>query len=411
MITHCNQLGADLIRRSKQGIIGKHILKIWAGSPMLNVMKSGEGYDWREEVYQRGHANMHFMVSVKPVLSGAEIMGAVATFRDVADVRKKAYEIIAAVQRVGIDDIWGESPHARELKKKAALVARNNATVLITGETGTGKGLVANAIHHSGPRSPGPFISVNCGAIPENLLESELFGYNEGAFSGAMKGGKPGKFELAVGGSILLDEIGDMPLRLQPKLLHVLQAKVLERLGGLKQIPVDARVIASTNKNLEKMILENEFRQDLFFRLNVIPIHIPPLRDRKEDILLLLDKFMEKHCRLEDKEIKRVSSDVRELFLTYHWPGNIRELENTVQYMVSMETGTDIGMEQVPSRIKRERSDGSPAGVSLEASLESYEKDLLRRKLAEFGADKEKLADMMRVSRATLYRKLKKFGL
>ncbi len=413
-IMHCNQLGANLIRRNRRDIIGKRISKILTGSPIVEVLRGGHGYDWREESYQAANHTMHFMVTVKPVVMGSNIVGAVASFRDMADIRKKAYDMIVTVQPVGVDDIWGESPQIRKLRKTILQVAQSNATVLITGETGTGKGLVASAIHHSGPRLAGPFISVNCGAIPDNLIESELFGYSEGAFSGARKGGKPGKFELADSGTISLDEIGDMPLRLQPKLLHVIQTKIVERLGGVKPIPVNARVIASTNRNLERMIAESEFRKDLFYRLNVIPLHIPPLRVRKEDILLLLDRFLEKYCRNERKVLKSVTTDVKDLFLSYSWPGNVRELENSVEYMASMEPGEIITMDRVPSRIKRKRPDMVSPDMSLDVLLQKYEEDLLRQKLAEIGdlpGKKDKLADMLQISRATLYRKLKKLGI
>lgn len=414
IVMHCNQTGANLIRRSRRDIIGQRISKIWAGSPILEVLRSGRGYDWREESYQAANHTMHFMVSVKPVETENTIMGAVASFRDMADVRKKAYDMIVTVQPVGIDDIWGKSPQIQKLRKTILQVAQSSATVLITGETGTGKGLVASAIHHCGPRLAGPFISVNCGAIPDNLIESELFGYNEGAFSGARKGGKPGKFELADNGSIFLDEIGDMPLRLQPKLLNVIQTKIVERLGGIKPIPVNARIIASTNRNLEKMIAESEFRKDLFYRLNVIPLHIPPLRERKEDILPLLDRFLEKYCRNEGTGLKRVAPDVKDLFMSYGWPGNVRELENTVEYMAGMEPGLLIKMESVPFRIRSKPRNSTAPGMSLEALLQKYEEDLLRQMLTELGnlpGKKEKLADMLQVSRATMYRKLKKLGI
>ena len=413
-IMHCNQVGATLIGRSRRNIIGKRISKIWAGSPILNVLNGSGGYDWREESYQAANHTMHFMVSVRPVELENKIVGAVASFRDRAEVRKKAYDMIVTVQPVGINDIWGESHQIRELKKTVLQVAQSNANVLITGETGTGKGLVASAIHHSGPRLAGPFISVNCGAIPDSLIESELFGYSEGAFSGARKGGKPGKFELADGGSISLDEIGDLPLRLQPKLLHVIQSRIVERLGGVKPIPVNTRVIASTNRNLERMIADSEFRKDLFYRLNVIPLHIPPLRVRKEDILILLDRFLEKYCRSEGKVIKGVSTDVQDLFLSYSWPGNVRELENTAEYMAGMASGDVITMDGVPSRIKRKRPDMVSPDMSLDALLQRYEEDLLRQKLAEIGdspGKKEKLAELLQISRATLYRKLKKLGI
>ncbi len=412
-IVHCNQIGADLIRRNKRNIIGRHIARIWPGSPILDVLKTGSGYHWHEESYQSANHNMDFMVTVKPVVSGSDVIGAVASFKDVADVRQKAYEMIVTVPRVGVEAIWGESLPIRKLKETILQVAKSNANVLITGETGTGKGLVASAIHHSGPRLAGPFIPVNCGAIPDNLIESELFGYREGAFSGAKKGGKPGKFELAHNGTMFLDEIGDMPLRLQPKLLHILQTKLVERLGGVKPIPVNARVLASTNRELEKMIAENEFRNDLFFRLNVIPIHIPPLRARAGDILILLDRFLEKYCRNEGKVINGVSEDVKDLFVSYNWPGNVRELENTVEYMASMATKDSITMDSVPARIKRQQQAKTPPDMSLDAILQNYEKNLLQEKLDEIGnlpGKIDKLADLLHVSRATLYRKLKNLG-
>jgi len=413
IIMHCNQIGANLIRRNKRDIIGRHISRIWPGSQILSVLNTGTGYNWHEESYQSANYTMEFMVTVNAVVSGSDVVGAVASFRDVAEVRQKAYDMIVTVPRVGVDAIWGESLPMHKLRETVLQVAQSNANVLITGETGTGKGLVASAIHHSGPRLAGPFISVNCGAIPDNLIESELFGYREGAFSGAKKGGKPGKFELANNGTIFLDEIGDMPLRLQPKLLHILQTKMVERLGGVKPISANARVVASTNRDLESMITENEFRNDLFFRLNVIPIHIPPLRVRTKDMLIILDRFLEKFCRNEGKLINGISEDVKDLFVSYSWPGNVRELENTVEYMASMTTKDIITMDIVPARIKRQRHGPTPPDMSLNALLQSYEKNLLQEKLNEIGnlpGKVDKLADLLHVSRATLYRKLNKLG-
>jgi transcriptional regulator with PAS, ATPase and Fis domain len=413
-IMQCNELGANLIRRKKRNIIGKHITEIWPGSPILSVLNTGIGYDWNEESYQSSNNAMEFMVTVNAVFSENDVVGAVASFRDVAELRQKAYDMMVTVPRVGIDAIWGESLPMEKLKETVLQVAQSNANVLITGETGTGKGLVASAVHHSGPRLAGPFIPVNCGAIPDNLIESELFGYREGAFSGAKRGGKPGKFELAHNGTIFLDEIGDMPLRLQPKLLHILQTKMVERLGDVKLIAANARVIASTNRDLEHMIAENEFRNDLFFRLNVIPIHIPPLRLHSEDILILLERFLEKFCRNEGKLINGVSKDVQDLFLSYSWPGNVRELENTVEYMASMTTQDIITMDSVPARIKGQKDGATPSGMSLDNLLQNYEKNILQEKLHEMGnlpGKVDKLADLLHVSRATLYRKLNKFGI
>jgi len=227
-------------------------------------------------------------------------------------------------------------------------------------------------------------------------------------------GGKPGKFELANGGTIFLDEIGDLPLRLQSKLLHVLQEKIVERLGATKSTPVDVRVIASTNKNIERMVVDGEFRNDLYFRLSVIPIHIPPLRDRKADIVVLLNHFLQAQRRRSGREIKGVSSEVKALFFHYDWPGNVRELENAVEYMTNIETRQVITIDSLPLRIRTACIGETRAQTSLEEMLESYERELLQRKLNELGTCKKKkevLAEMMHVSRATMYRRLQKLGI
>ena len=414
VITHCNRMAAILIRMDARKVIGKHLTRLWRDSPMLSVLETGKGYEWREESYHTSGHRMHFMTTARPILMAQEIVGVVASFRDIGSVRKLAYEIMAAGHVYHIDDMKGESPQIRQLRRRARQVADGDSTVLITGETGTGKGILAGAIHFSGPRSAGPFITINCGAIPDDLLESELFGYEEGAFSGAKRGGKPGKFELANGGTVFLDEIGDLPLRLQSKLLHVLQEKIVERLGATKSTPVDVRVIASTNKNIERMVVDGEFRNDLYFRLSVIPIHISPLRDRKADIVVLLNHFLQAQRRRSGREIKGVSSEVKALFFHYDWPGNVRELENAVEYMTNIETRQVITIDSLPLRIRTACIGETSAQTSLEEMLEPYERELLQRKLNELGTCKKKkevLAEMMHVSRATMYRRLQKLGI
>lgn len=413
IIQHCNGVGAALIGLDKKNIIGHKIFDIWNKSPLMEAIRTGRGYNGREETYLSNNHEMNFLTSAKPILVDKSIEGIVATFRDISDVRKQAYDIMTPDRLVGIESILGESPQIRQLRERARQISQSNATVLITGESGTGKGLIATAIHHSSPRKDGPFIVINCAAIPDELLESELFGYVEGAFSGAKKGGKPGKFELANGGTICLDEIGDLPLRLQPKLLHVLQSRTVERLGGVKLTKVDVRVIASTNQDLEQMIVEREFREDLYYRLNVIPIHTAPFRERKEDILLLLERFLEKCCRAEKKEVKGISPEVKDLFLSYHWPGNVRELENAVEYMVSLESNQVITLDSVPPRIKKAYDSCAASDKPLATLLEDFEKDLFRQKLQQLAGSQgriEELGETLQISRATLYRKLKKYG-
>jgi transcriptional regulator with PAS, ATPase and Fis domain len=292
------------------------------------------------------------------------------------------------------------------------MTARGNSTVLITGESGTGKEMFAKAIHYSGSRSKGPFVSVNCGAIPENLLESELFGYEKGAFTGANERGKAGKFELANGGAIFLDEIGDMPLHLQVKLLHVLQNMRFERVGGNKTIIVDVRVIAATNRDLEEMIRCGEFREDLYYRLNVIPLQTPPLRGRREDIRLLMEHFLAKYNAFMNKQITGFTEQAKEVYENYDWPGNVRELENAVEYGVNMAYGDLIDLDALPARLLRDedgRTQLRDSELPLSQQLRSYEKELIAGKLRKYGAagrGKGAVAKELGISRATLYRKL-----
>ncbi len=266
-VKHCNNRAAELFGTNKGDLIGKHISKIMPGSPAIKVLDTGRGYTENEEIFKVDGRQHHFIVTVQPFLSGEEIDGIVISFRDIEEAQKLVYNFNIRKIKNTVDDIIGTSEKIMIAKKQALITARSNSTVLITGESGTGKEMFAKAIHYASPREDKPFITVNCGAIPENLLESELFGYEKGAFTGASEKGKEGKFELADGGTIFLDEIGDMPLHLQVKILHVLQNMRFDRVGGSKSIIVDVRVIAATNKDLEKLIEEGSFREDLYYRL------------------------------------------------------------------------------------------------------------------------------------------------
>ncbi|MHC1724584.1 MAG: sigma-54 interaction domain-containing protein [Syntrophobacteraceae bacterium] len=311
-------------------------------------------------------------------------------------------------------DIIARSPETRRVLEMAAQVAKVDSTVLITGESGSGKEVIANTIHRLGNRSEGPLIKINCSAIPEALLESELFGYEPGAFTGARKQGKPGMFEMAKKGTLFLDEIGDISFNLQAKLLRALQEHEIMRVGGLKPISVDARIIAATNKNLKEMVKDESFRDDLYYRLNVVSIEIPPLRDRKEDIPLLVLHFVEK---LNSKYhfTKRISSEVIDDFMLYRWPGNIRELENVIERMMVMTEEEQIKTMHLPVYIRSQVHSSTeevilPENIPFKSAVERAERQLLEQALKKHGSTR-KVARALLINQSTVVRKIKKYGL
>ena len=408
-VKHCNNRAAELFGTNKGDLIGKHISKIMPGSPAIKVLDTGRGYTENEEIFKVDGRQHHFIVTVQPFLSGEEIDGIVISFRDIEEAQKLVYNFNTRKIKNTVDDIIGTSEKIMIAKKQALITARSNSTVLITGESGTGKEMFAKAIHYASPREDKPFITVNCGAIPENLLESELFGYEKGAFTGASEKGKEGKFELADGGTIFLDEIGDMPLHLQVKILHVLQNMRFDRVGGSKSIIVDVRVIAATNKDLEKLIEEGSFREDLYYRLSVIPLSIPPLRERKDDIKQLMYHFLKKYNSFMNKKIERFSPEVEEIYTSHDWPGNVRELENAVEYGANMAFGNVIGIDEVPARIlKKEEETVKFRNLDrpLAEQVKLFEKEVIMKKLRQYNGVKETVARDLGLSRATLYRKL-----
>jgi two-component system response regulator PilR (NtrC family) len=317
--------------------------------------------------------------------------------------------------RAGFENFIGRSGSMQRIFSVIRQVADTRSTVLITGESGTGKELVARAIHAQSSRNASPYVTVNCGAIPESLLESELFGHLKGSFTGAVAN-KQGLFEAADGGTIFLDEISATTPALQTKLLRVLQEREFKRIGGTKDIRVDVRVIAASNRNLAQEVARGAFREDLYYRLNVIPIHLPPLRERREDIPLLIDHFLRKSAA--GGPPKRVASEAMAKFVAYHWPGNVRELENTIERLSVLVPGDAIGLEQVPDVI----SAGSPcpdllrldipeSGIDLECLLEKTEKDLLARALGRAGGNKTEAARLLGLSFRSFRHRLHKYGM
>lgn len=316
------------------------------------------------------------------------------------------------------DKIIGYSDCMRKVFDTIDKVSASDSTILITGESGTGKELVARAVHFKSTRNNQPMVAVNCGAIPEDLLESELFGHEKGAFTGAIRN-RMGRFELAQGGTIFLDEIGDMSPALQVKVLRVIQEKQFERIGGVKTITADVRIIAATNQNLEKAVEEKKFREDLFYRINVIPINLPALRERGADILILANHFLLTFNKLKKKNVQRISPEAANFLKQYAWPGNVRELQNLIEMLVVMKEEGEIGIEDLPPKFHNAQK--SPEGVSSIAITENginfndhvnqLEKELLLKALKMSGGVKNRAAKLLNLNRTTLVEKLKRLNI
>ncbi len=310
------------------------------------------------------------------------------------------------------ENILGISFGMQKIFELIEKVTDTNATVLITGESGVGKELVAKAIHYNSSRRENPLIVVNCGAIPENLLESELFGFEKGAFTGAVST-RLGKFEIANKGTIFLDEIGDMSLNLQVKILRVLQERVFERIGGAKTIKVDIRVLAATNRVLEHLVKEGAFREDLYYRLNVVPIHIPPLRERRQDIPLLLSSFLEESNRLNDADVKGFSEEAMDIMMNYDYPGNVRELKNIVERNVILKRNGLIEVEDLPEKLWKARDNHQHLDIQkgYETLVTEFEKSIIAKALQETKGVKSKAANILNLNRTTLIEKMKRLGM
>jgi two-component system NtrC family response regulator len=315
----------------------------------------------------------------------------------------------ALAERHRVEGIIGESGRMQEVLSLVRRVAPSDATVLIRGESGTGKELIAKAIHYASPRASGPLVRVNCAALPENLLESELFGHEKGAFTGAVATRK-GRFELAQGGSLFLDEIGDLPLHLQVKLLRVLQEREIERVGSGRPIAVDVRVLAATHRDLEALLREGRFRDDLYYRINVVTISLPPLRERREDLSLLLDHFLERFAEKNGKTIRGLTREAQEVLLRYDYPGNVRELENLIERAVVLTRDDVIGLEDLPLSVKEPDQEISEE-ASLPATVEGLERRMIREAMARAGGIQTRAAESLGISERVLRYKLRKYGL
>jgi DNA-binding NtrC family response regulator len=312
--------------------------------------------------------------------------------------------------RTRFERMSGESQPMQRVYSLVDMVAESDVTVLLTGESGTGKELVARAIHHNSRRSDGPFVTLNCGALPDNLFESELFGYEKGAFTGATTN-KMGRFELADGGTLLLDEVGELSLKSQVDFLRVLETKEFRRLGGTKIVKVDTRMIAATNRNLEEAVKHGEFREDLYYRLNVVPIRLPPLRERGDDIPLLVDRFMNEFSAQHQREPKEISQQTMQLLRRYAWPGNIRQLRNLVERLVVTVKDPLIEPGHLPEEIQASTADARTMVVALGSPLKDIERETIRRTLTEVTNHRERAAKLLGISLRALQYKIKEYGI
>jgi len=410
-VININYAAEKMLNVKANDVIGFNISEIFPATPIPEVLRTGKGFVNREvSVWHRGkHHN--YLINAKPILSGGIgiVQGVVASFQDVNTYKGKISMVYKNQESVTFDQIIGNSHAIECVKEEARKAATSSSTVIIMGESGTGKEIFARAIHFASDCWREPFIAINCAAIPENLLESEMFGYEEGSFSGAKKGGKPGKFQLANKGTLFLDEIGDMPLSLQAKMLRVLQDKVVEPVGGIQSTTVDVRVIVATNRNLEEMVKKGQFREDLYYRLYVFPIILPSLRERTGDIMLLTDYFLHKHGALAGKEIVGFTKQATKVLQQYSWPGNVRELENAIECTMIRMSGTVIDIGDLPAKISNDCYDGKVSKL-----IDQSEKAAIKVALETYGyhvEGKRQAAASIGISIATLYRKINKYHL
>ncbi|MEG6511223.1 sigma 54-interacting transcriptional regulator [Desulforamulus ruminis] len=344
-ITHINDVACQILDFSREKVLGKTVEELFSIEiPIQETLKTGRSYRFTEIKMKKGSKVIHYLTSGVPVINEkGQIMGAVATVKDYRQVEEILSKVELGNKRLTtFDDIVHQSGRMRQLVETAKIVARGNSTILLRGESGTGKELFARAIHMESHRSLAPFIAVNCAALPETLLESELFGYEEGAFTGAARGGKKGLFEQAENGTLFLDEIGELSPHMQVRLLRVLQESTIRKIGGILEIPVNVRIIAATHRNLEEMVRQKTFREDLYYRLDVIPLRIPPLRERPEDIPLTAQHLVRKICARLGKPEKFLTKESADFLMNQTWPGNVRQLENTLERIINVSDSTEI---------------------------------------------------------------------
>ncbi|PFH87927.1 sigma 54-interacting transcriptional regulator [Bacillus sp. AFS088145] len=438
-VLYMNESYCEFVGRSADEVIGMPVEDVIENSRMHIVAKTGQA----EVAEIHPIKNTEMVANRYPLYIGEELVGAVGTvmFRNAQDWIEYSKKVEPLVEELNyykrkfekelnskykFNQIIGDTPVFNAAKNLAEQVSASSSAILLFGESGTGKELFAHAIHDASPRRNFPFVRVNCASIPEHLLESELFGYEEGAFTGAKRGGKKGKFEIANRGTIFLDEIGDMSLHMQSKLLRVLQEREIERVGGSSPISIDVRVIAATHRNLEKMVVLKEFRQDLYYRLNVIKIDIPPLRSRINDLPLIADSLIKKLERKFHRNGIQISNEVFQILKSHHWPGNIRELENVLERCINVLNGKVITPKQLPlylyenptnqkNTVEFEKNASQLSNQnslkSLKEMIEETEQEAIKRALIETQGNKIEAAKLLEISKSTFYEKCKAYNI
>lgn len=411
IVTELNSKGASIFCVDPKAVKGRHVTQLAdCQIPMLELLNDGVGYKDKEIVCNRSGKKIRSSALLLRDENGS-VIGAVAIFHEIDKGRTASRHFSLPAGRRTFDDIVGQSASMTELKRQARLAAESSSTILLEGESGTGKELVAQAVHNAGKRSGGPFIAVNCAALPEPLIESELFGHEEGSFTGSKRGGQTGKFEMADGGTLFLDEIGDMPLSAQIKLLRVIQERRVARIGSVVEQPVDIRIIAATMKDLKQEVKAGRFRLDLYYRLNVLSLRIPPLRERPEDIPVLAPHLAEKIALRLKTPPKRLEDGVLDSFKSYSWPGNVRELENVIERAINLSGDSpqlqanhfDLG------DLESEREENLRSDDTSVRSLVEVEKEMILKAILLHSGNIQKAAHALEISRNTLYRKMKEY--
>lgn len=428
VLIYVNAMFADFFQVHQNELIGKDILEVHPHSIFKEVLRTKQAKIAAKHKFENRTDSA--IVHIIPILDddGCVLGGiGIILFEDVDKMEsimlkyksldkeiKLLRNEIAKMNKAkyNLNSIVGNSEEILECKNRVRKLVKVNSNVLIYGESGVGKELFAHSIHSESERKERPFISVNCSAIPENLIESELFGYEEGSFTGAKKGGNIGKFELANGGTIFLDEIGELPIYLQAKLLRVLQEKEVHRIGGKKTINIDVRVISATNRDLKEMIKEGKFREDLYYRLNVLTLEIPPLRKRPKDIPILVKGFVDEFYR-ETGLYRKIGEDVIEAFLKYDWPGNIRELKNVLEKICVIADDINVSIQDTPKYIiqnsMKNRWENNKTG--LKNIMNSIEKEIILNTLKQCKGNKRRAAEILEIPRSSLYRKLEEYDI
>lgn len=420
VVRYINPAYTRITKVEEKNIIGRYLSEVRPGSRLTDVVKDEK----MELGAHRKMGDVEYLVNMVPIYEDGKVIGGISLLNELIDIYKLTEKLNLSkiiiqnlkehVKTLGngkysFDDIITIDEKSIEVKEFAKRIALADSNVLITGESGTGKELYASAIHNFSARKDFPFIPVNCASFEKNLIESELFGYEEGSFTGAKKNGKTGLFQLAQGGTLFLDEIGELEYGLQGKLLRVLQEKSIRKIGGSKEIPIDVRLICATNKNLEQMIEENTFRRDLYYRIAIMPMSIPPLREKKNDIKAIAEKFLSDLSMKYRKEV-RLNGNALKVLKEYDWPGNIRELKNIIEFTFSMAEGNEIKAEHLPINMKNNINENENI-LPLSEIVREAEQNYLKKVIEIYGDSvegKKKAAKALNISLATLYNKLER---